>query len=105
MMARQLFILKNDDNKEYPPLILYKRDGGVLYGTTDLNDCERIESTVTYFILLINANPSFEQVFRAAKLTRESPPNLLELTILGYNFDMWFRTVSPLKTRLAGLET
>ncbi len=25
-----------DDKKEFPPLILYKRDGAVMYGTTDL---------------------------------------------------------------------
>ena len=29
-------VKRNDDNKEVPPLILYKTDGAVMYGTTDM---------------------------------------------------------------------
>jgi arginyl-tRNA synthetase len=29
-------VAKPDDKKEMPPLILYKRDGAVLYSTTDM---------------------------------------------------------------------
>src|SRR3990167_9001954 len=31
-----IHVARADDKKEYPPLILYKSDGGVMYGTTDL---------------------------------------------------------------------
>jgi len=103
--ATVVHIKKNDDNKEYPPLILYKRDGGVLYGTTDLATIvERIKNYNPSRILYIvdkRQSLHFEQVFRAAKLTGIAPESL-ELTHLGYG-TMNGSDGKPFKTRSGGV--
>lgn len=67
-------VKKDDDNKEFPPLILYKRDGGVMYGTTDLATLvDRVaEYNPIKMVYVVDQRQSlhFEQVFRAAKLTK-----------------------------------
>lgn len=59
-----------DDKKEIPPLILVKRDGAVLYGTTDLATIDmRVQEFQSQFIVYvvdIRQAMHFKQVFRAA---------------------------------------
>jgi arginyl-tRNA synthetase len=65
-----MHIAQDDDKKEIPPLILYKRDGAVMYGTTDLATIEeRVElynPTAIVYVVDQRQNLHFEQVFRAA---------------------------------------
>lgn len=64
-------VAQDDDTKEIPPLILYKRDGAVMYGTTDLATIvERVAEFDPALILYIvdqRQSLHFEQVFRAAR--------------------------------------
>lgn len=103
--ATVIHVKKNDDNKEYPPLILYKRDGGVLYGTTDLATLvERVRDYNPSRILYIvdkRQGLHFEQVYRAAKLTGIVRDEV-ELTHLGYG-TMNGPDGKPFKTRAGGV--
>lgn len=98
-------VKKNDDNQEYPPLILYKSDGGVLYGTTDL--ATLVERQRDYqpvkIIYIVDKRQAlhFEQVFRAAKLTHIIPEST-ELTHIGYG-TMNGTDGKPFKTRAGGV--
>lgn len=98
-------VKRNDDNKEYPPLILYKRDGGVLYGTTDM--ATLVERQRDYqpikVIYIVDKRQSlhFEQVFRAAKLTG-IVPEATELKHIGYG-TMNGPDGKPFKTRAGGV--
>lgn len=62
---------REDDNKTVPPLILYKSDGAVMYGTTDLATIvERVKDyKPSKIIYVVDQRQSlhFEQVFRAAR--------------------------------------
>ncbi len=64
-------VSRPNDKKDFPPLILYKRDGAVMYGTTDLATVyERmIEYRPEKIIYVVDQrqNLHFEQVFRAAR--------------------------------------
>jgi arginyl-tRNA synthetase len=64
-------VAKDDDKKEVPPLILYKSDGAVMYGTTDLATLvDRMNKfTPAKIIYVVDQRQGlhFEQVFRAAK--------------------------------------
>ena len=67
-------VKKNDDKKEFPPLILLKSDGAVLYGTTDLAtiiDREQSYQPVK-IVYCVDQRQSlhFEQVFRAARISK-----------------------------------
>jgi arginyl-tRNA synthetase len=103
--ATVVHVKKNDDTKEFPPLILYKRDGGVLYGTTDLATLvERVRDYNPIKILYIvdkRQSLHFEQVFRAATLTGIVRPDV-ELTHLGYG-TMNGADGKPFKTRAGGV--
>lgn len=98
-------VKKNDDTKEFPPLILYKRDGGVMYGTTDLATIlERVRDYDPVKILYIVDKRQalhFEQVFRGAKLTKIVRDDV-ELTNLGYG-TMNGTDGKPFKTRDGGV--
>ena len=63
-------VAKADDKKESPPLILVKRDGGVLYETTDVATIvDRVKSLDPDLILYVvdqRQHEHFEKVFRAA---------------------------------------
>ncbi|MHA7872377.1 MAG: arginine--tRNA ligase domain-containing protein, partial [Hyphococcus sp.] len=65
-------VAREDDKKEMPPLILFKSDGSVLYGTTDLATIvDRAQSEAPDRILYVVDQRQalhFEQVFRAADL-------------------------------------
>ncbi len=103
--ATVVHVKRNDDTKEYPPLILYKSDGGVLYGTTDMATIvERIRDYNPARILYIvdkRQGLHFEQVFRAAKLTGIASEQV-ELTHLGYG-TMNGPDGKPFKTRAGGV--
>lgn len=98
-------IKKNDDEKEFPPLILYKRDGAVMYGTTDLATIvERIDlykpSKIVYVVDQRQAL-HFEQVFRAARISGIAPAEI-ELTHAGFG-TMNGPDGKPFKTRSGGV--
>ncbi len=98
-------VKRNDDNKEMPPLILYKRDGAVMYGTTDLAtiqermDLYRPDKIV--YIVDQRQHLHFEQVFRAAKLSGIAPESV-ELTHAGFG-TMNGPDGKPFKTRAGGV--
>ncbi len=98
-------VAQEGDKKEIPPLILYKSDGAVMYGTTDLATIgQRIELYhPSKIIYVVDQRQSlhFEQVFRAARQGGMAPA-ALELTHAG------FGTVNgvdgkPFKTRDGGV--
>lgn len=99
-----IHVAREDDKKEYPPLILYKSDGGVMYGTTDLATIiDRIESVHPDRILYVvdgRQRDHFEQVFRASDIAGVYPKERLE--------HLWFGTMNgkdgkPFKTRAGGV--
>jgi arginyl-tRNA synthetase len=62
-------VAREDDQKEIPPLILVKSDGGAMYGTTDLATIEaRAEARLDLSLYVVDQRQHlhFEQVFRAA---------------------------------------
>lgn len=98
-------VTTNDDKKEYPPLILYKRDGAVMYGTTDLATIvERVKLyNPAKIIYVVDQRQSlhFEQVFRAARLGGIAPRGI-ELTHAGFG-TMNGTDGKPFKTRAGGV--
>ncbi len=98
-------VAKNDDKKEVPPLILYKRDGAVMYGTTDMATIvERVklyDPTKIIYVVDQRQGLHFEQVFRAARLgglVRDD----VELTHAGFG-TMNGSDGKPFKTRAGGV--
>lgn len=98
-------VAANDDKKEVPPLILYKRDGGVMYGTTDLATIvERVKLYNPSKILYVvdqRQNLHFEQVFRAARKTKLIADDV-EMTHVGHG-TMNGPDGKPFKTRAGGV--
>lgn len=99
-------VSKEDDKKEVPPLILLKKDGAVLYGTTDLGTI--IDRMKTHkpakIIYIVDQRQSlhFEQVFRAALLAGLAPPEKVELVFAGFG-TMNGPDGKPFKTRAGGV--
>lgn len=98
-------VARNDDKKDMPPLILYKRDGAVMYGTTDLATIvERVKlynpEKIVYIVDQRQAL-HFEQVFRAARLTGLVRENV-EMTHAGFG-TMNGTDGKPFKTRAGGV--
>lgn len=98
-------VAKNDDKKEFPPLILYKRDGAVMYGTTDMATVvERVKLyNPSKIVYIVDQRQSlhFEQVFRAVRkggIVRED----VELTHAGFG-TMNGPDGKPFKTRAGGV--
>ncbi len=98
-------LAEDSDKKEMPPLILYKRDGGVMYGTTDLATLvdRMTENKPSKVIYVVDQRQSlhFEQVFRAAYKTGIVPDNV-ELTHAGFG-TMNGTDGKPFKTRAGGV--
>lgn len=96
---------RNDDTKEFPPLILYKRDGAVMYGTTDLATLvERMDlyhPAKVIYVVDQRQHLHFEQVFRAAVMTGIVPESV-ELTHAGFG-TMNGTDGKPFKTRAGGV--
>ncbi|HBS34525.1 MAG TPA: arginine--tRNA ligase [Parvularcula sp.] len=92
------------DKKELPPLILYKSDGAVMYGTTDLATIldrrETAHPDRIFYVVDGRQRDHFEQVFRAAGKAGLYPEDRLE--------HLWFGTMNgkdgkPFKTRAGGV--
>jgi len=100
-----IHVQQEDDKKEYPPLILYKRDGSVMYGTTDLATIvQRMHDFAPAKIVYVvdqRQHLHFEQVFRAARLTGIAP-EATELTHAGFG-TMNGDDGKPFKTRAGGV--
>jgi arginyl-tRNA synthetase len=98
-------VARNDDKKEVPPLILYKRDGAVMYGTTDLATIvDRVRKYAPAKIIYVVDQRQalhFEQVFRAARLAGAAPEDT-ELTHAGFG-TMNGTDGKPFKTRAGGV--
>ena len=98
-------VAKESDTKEYPPLILYKRDGAVMYGTTDLATLvERMQlynPVKVIYIVDQRQHLHFEQLYRAAKMTG-IVPETVELTHAGFG-TMNGTDGKPFKTRAGGV--
>ena len=64
---------REDDNKDMPPLMFYKSDGAMTYGTTDIGtiyDRIKLHKNLIKMIYIVDKRQSlhFEQVFRTAEL-------------------------------------
>lgn len=98
-------VVEEDDNKKIPPMILYKRDGAVMYGTTD---CATIVERMNLYdpakiIYVVDQRQSlhFEQVFRAVRKAGIVSENV-ELTHAGFG-TMNGKDGKPFKTREGGV--
>jgi len=98
-------VAEEDDKKEVPPLILYKSDGAVMYGTTDMATIidRMAENNPTKMIYVVDQRQSlhFEQVFRAAR-KGGLVPDEVELTHAGFG-TMNGADGKPFKTRSGGI--
>lgn len=98
-------VAQNDDKKDVPPLILYKRDGAVMYGTTDM--ATLLERMKLYnpakIVYIVDQRQSlhFEQVFRAVR-KGGIVPDATELTHAGFG-TMNGPDGKPFKTRAGGV--
>lgn len=102
--AQIIRVARDSDKKEIPPLILFKSDGSVLYGTTDLATIlERKRAADPDRILYVVDQRQalhFEQVFRAADRAGIFPEERLEH--LGFG-TMNGPDGKPFKTRAGGV--
>ena len=98
-------VAREDDSKEFPPLILYKRDGAVMYGTTDMATIlERVQLYKPARIVYVvdqRQGLHFEQLFRAARLSGIAGEHM-ELTHAGFG-TMNGSDGKPFKTRAGGV--
>lgn len=99
-------VAQEGDSKEVPPLILYKRDGAVMYGTTDLATIiDRVQDyDPAKIIYVVDQRQSlhFEQVFRAARAGDIAPEDDVELIHAGFG-TMNGTDGKPFKTRAGGV--
>lgn len=95
---------ENTDKKEMPPLMLVKRDGGVLYETTDLativDRVREIDPDLCLYIVDQRQHEHFEKVFRGARKAGLAGKAVLE--------HVGFGTINgtdgkPFKTRAGGV--
>ena len=103
--ALVVHVVDEGDNKKIPPMILYKRDGAVMYGTTD---CATIVERMklynpTKIVYVVDQRQSlhFEQVFRAVRKAEIVNDNV-ELTHAGFG-TMNGKDGKPFKTREGGI--
>lgn len=98
-------VAEESDNKEMPPLMFYKSDGSVTYGTTDLatlyervRDFPRLKKLI--YIVDKRQNLHFEQVFRATR--RAGYAEGIDLVHIGFG-TLNGPDGKPFKTRSGGL--
>jgi arginyl-tRNA synthetase len=100
-----IHVQQDDDKKEYPPLILYKSDGAVMYGTTDLATIvQRVtdfDPVKMVYVVDQRQHLHFEQVFRAARITQIIKDDV-EMTHAGFG-TMNGPDGTPFKTRAGGV--
>ena len=101
--AEVIRVAREGDRKEIPPLILFKSDGSVLYGTTDLATIlDRVKSeNPDRMIYVVDQRQAlhFEQVFRASDRAGFFPADRLEHIGFG---TMNGKDGKPFKTREGG---
>lgn len=94
---------KPEDQQPIPPLLLQKKDGGYLYGTTDLATLvDRVKNFhADYLIYVVDSRQSlhFEQVFRATQKFLSPPP---ETRFVGFG-TLNGPDNKPFKTRAGGV--
>jgi arginyl-tRNA synthetase len=102
--AEIIRVAREGDKKEIPPLILFKSDGSVLYGTTDLATIlhRKLEARPDRILYVVDQRQAthFEQVFRAAEIAGIFPADRLEH--LGFG-TMNGKDGKPFKTREGGV--
>jgi arginyl-tRNA synthetase len=102
--AQVIRVASEVDNKKIPPLMLFKSDGGVTYGTTDLATIvDRVRSeNPDRIIYVVDQRQAlhFEQVFRAADLAGLFAAERLEHIGFG---TMNGKDGKPFKTREGGV--
>jgi len=98
-------VSREDDKKEIPPILLYKSDGSVLYGTTDLATIDqRVKDySPDYIFYVVDSRQSthFLQVFRCA-VDHGVAPEGTNLEHLGFG-TMNGKDGKPFKTRDGGI--
>lgn len=98
-------VSREDDKKELPPIILYKSDGSVLYGTTDLATIDqRVKDYAPdYIFYVVDSRQAthFTQVFRCAE-DHGIVPEGTSLEHLGFG-TMNGKDGRPFKTRDGGI--
>ena len=93
-----------DDNRELPPLLLERTNGGFLYSTTDLATIEmrvdQLGADLCLYVVDARQGDHFEQVFRAARITGIAGDTVLEHIKFG---TMNGPDGRPFKTREGGV--
>ena len=102
--AEVMFVGKDDDKRELPPLIVISSEGSAMYGTTDLAtilDRRRsFDPQLMLYCVDQRQADHFEQVFRAAALAGYAPEDQLEHIGFG---TMNGTDRRPFKTREGGV--
>lgn len=102
--AQVVTVARPDDKKEMPPLIIFTRDGAVLYGTTDLATLADRKQTLNpdrvLYVVDQRQAQHFEQVFRAAE--QVGLFSLSQLEHIGFG-TMNGKDGKPFKTREGGV--
>jgi len=102
--ALVVHVAKESDTKDVPPLLLFKSDGAVLYGTTDLATIvdrkQNLSPDLVLYVVDQRQHAHFEQVFRAAK--KAGLAGDVELEHIGYG-TVNGKDGKPFKTRAGGV--
>lgn len=98
-------VSKEDDKKDIPPIILYKSDGSILYGTTDLATIDQrvkdFDPDHIFYVVDSRQGTHFIQVFRCAE-DHGVVPEKTSLEHLGFG-TMNGKDGRPFKTRDGGI--
>lgn len=98
-------VSREDDKKELPPIILYKSDGSILYGTTDLATIDQrvkdFDPDNIFYVVDSRQGTHFQQVFRCAE-DHGISSDKLSLEHLGFG-TMNGKDGKPFKTRDGGI--
>jgi len=98
-------VAREEDKKELPPIILYKSDGSILYGTTDLATLDQrvkdFDPDSIFYVVDNRQATHFVQVFRCA-IDHGIVPKKVTLEHLGFG-TMNGQDGRPFKTRDGGI--
>ncbi|HVZ38382.1 MAG TPA: arginine--tRNA ligase [Candidatus Kapabacteria bacterium] len=102
--ARVIRLPASEGEREIEPLIVVNREGGVMYGTTDLATLEQrvndLHADLVLYVVDARQGRHFEQVFRAARRTGIAGNAILEHVAFG---TMNGPDGKPFKTREGGV--
>lgn len=103
--AQVVDVARESDKKEIPPIMIFKSDGSVIYGTTDLATIHQrvIDFDPTHILYVVDSRQAshFVQVFRCAQDNGIAPEGL-ELEHIGFG-TMNGKDGKPFKTRAGGI--